>query len=132
MAEETQCLVVTINEDYVRELRRHPAVEESEPRVYFIADNKVVGEGRITTWYGVEIVVEPDEETTKTLFADDYALPLLGRVENLRYNRFDGQWMPGFSDEPEDRHKGTTVVGKMAFDLGIAPKRLAGVEGYGK
>lgn len=129
---EMRFLVVEIDETKLRKMALNPAVQGCGDDVYFIKDNQIVGKGRAVSMRdNFDIGVEPDAETTATLFADDYTIPILGSVFGLRYSRYDGGPLPGLTDEPVDRHKGTTVVGKWYFDLGIAPEEFATVPGYG-
>jgi hypothetical protein len=109
-----------------------PAVEDCETRVYFIKESGIVGEGRIATRYQGHVTIEPDEATSNGLFANDYAKAVTGRVDNLRYNAQHGWPEQGFSDEPEDRHLDTMVVGKMLFDYGIGCDVFNHIEGWGQ
>jgi hypothetical protein len=122
-------VMIEIDDEKLREYALYPAVDTSETKVYFVQGSKIVGQGSVRTRYEGHITVMPDAETTANFFADDYALPLLGDVANLRYSPYDGAPMPGFTDEPENRHKDTIVVGKMYFDIGITPERFAHIEG---
>lgn len=113
-------------------LRLRVAVKPSELEVYYICDGRVVGVGRIAIRHAGELVIQPLDEAAKEFFSDDYTVPCLGFVYGMRYLAYDGEPWRGPVDEPENRHKGTVVVGKIEFDLGLADQeRFGRVEGFG-
>jgi hypothetical protein len=123
------------NEDYDL-VPRYPATT-SRGKFYLLQNNTVIGRMRMASAMGSTnsnvysyVNVEPDDEATKEFFKDDYTIAPLGMVVGLRYDGYLGRPMQNFTDEPENRHKGTEIVDSLEFDFGIAHPRYASVKGW--
>jgi hypothetical protein len=123
--------------DEDRELSLNYPAAESRGKFYLIQNDAVIGKMRMVSGIGmgngtyVQVSVEPDDDVTREFFKDDYTVPLFNSVVGLFYDGITGRPVPHFKDEPEDRHKGTEIVDRLNFDLGIAHPRLASVKGWG-
>ena len=101
--------------------------------VYIIHDDVIVGVGQVVTFngycdYGVKMIDDSSRE-----FFKGYEIPeLLGFRGTFWHYDEDGNPSRHYEDEPEDFHKGTKVVDKIAFDFGFCPEQFKSVEGCGK
>ncbi|QIG77073.1 hypothetical protein EVB32_085 [Rhizobium phage RHph_TM39] len=126
---------VEVNEDFIK----HPATL-STSEVYFLKDGKIVGEGRIGGRYMGIVNVYPTNDQAFEFFKDDFILQTLDMLEtderkkwiHFKFHQYTGEYAGTFSDEPENRGEGLSVVDKFYFDFGIHSKRYEHIEGFGK
>jgi hypothetical protein len=136
----TKIDVSTISQDDWDLSFKYPAAT-GRGRFYLIQKDAIVGQMRMVSGVGFagssnslysHVTVEPDDESAKRFFADDYAMETLGFVANLRYDGITGCPVQGFTDEPDNRHKDTVIVDSLEFDFGIAHPRFSDVSGWGQ
>lgn len=123
-----QALVIEVDEYTLR--RDYHAVMDfmHDGLAYFIKDGKIVGVGRHTSNNGLTYTFEPHDDAAKAFFANDFADPAFRWFKFYRTGEYAGT----FTDEPEDRGKGLSIVSKTSLDYGLVSKERYGhIPGYG-
>lgn len=134
---DMKVLVVEVDEnsETMLDLRRYPAVSSSSihSNVFYIKDDKIVGEGKICSFYGADVRVTPLwEDATTAEFFKDAELAHLGTHMTHRFDMITGDYVGTYPDEPASHGEGIRIVDKFEFQLGIAsPLRYGKIEGYG-
>ncbi len=126
-----------MNTEISKELRdylTYPAVSGTG-EVYFIKDNKIIAEGRVSVLSDTAKVYYYEE--TMSVFKDDPSVILFKDNGTPNYASFNfhpitGEYIQTYSDEKPDRLKGVTIVDKDKFDWGYHSDRYKSIEGYGK
>lgn len=101
---------------------KHPAADNFSTYgtgyVYFVKDEMIVGKGRRYIGIDHRMEIKPYDDA-KSFFADDLIYNEL--QFGFWYDKYTGEPCNRFSDEPENRHKGTTIIGAYWVEFGLVP-----------
>lgn len=108
-----------------------PAVDGVGKTVLIIKDNKVVGKGVSQTSFDGMVGITISDDAGKDFFKDDYAVKTLGwRFTFFHYYESTGNAAFSYTDEPEDRLKGTRIIDEFNLRWGMVPESFKSVNGY--
>lgn len=118
-----------------------PAVEKVGIAVVLIADNKIVGEGYVTSMADGMVSVEMRDDPAKALIADSTQVKLWAqsfeekkfKYSTFKFCMFTGNYLDMSHSDPDmkcDGLQNVRVVDKNNLSYGIVPESFRTVEGY--
>ena len=120
------------SEEFTKDCVLFPAISDRLSDVYFIYEQKIVGIGSVGSAYHGEVVVYLKDAASQGFFKRDPYVQSVGEWAAFRFFKYTGLASVQYSDEPEDRLDGVSIVDKIEFDFGLASKkRYSDVNGYG-